>query len=115
MQINYLWTLLISLGLTELLEFSLGYIIGLRNKKDFILIALVNVMTNPAVVLLNTLIAQETKLSHFLIVALLETAAFWIEGACYKRNAENIRRPYLFSFQANAFSYIMGLVISNII
>jgi len=115
MQIDFVWTLLISLGLTELMELGLAYILGLRNKKDFVLMAMVNVMTNPAVVLLNALLTRKTGLNHFLIVAFLETAAIVIEGAYYKNYAEKISRPFLFSLETNAFSYTVGLVISHII
>lgn len=115
MPTDFVRTLLISLGLTELIEFAFAYTIGLRGSKDLILIALVNVMTNPAVVLLNAILTRKTELPHLLILVALEAAAILTEGAYYRRYADNIRRPFLFSFGANAFSYFMGLLISHIV
>lgn len=115
MRIDFFRTLLISLGLTELLELGFAAVVGLRRRKDLILIALVNVITNPAVVLINSLLAREALLPQPLIVVLLETGAVLIEGVYYRHYAECIKRPFLFAFGANVFSYLTGLLISYII
>ena len=47
----------VSLGLTLLLELPVAYYWGLRSRHDLTVAVLVNVLTNPAVVLLNGLLS----------------------------------------------------------
>ncbi len=115
MPIDFAWTLLISLSVTVALELAFSLIFRIRRKSDLLLLVIVNVITNPPVVLLNYLILQRTELPQMLVAALLEASAVLIEGVYYRRYSENIRRPFLFSFGANAFSYILGLLLTIII
>lgn len=115
MQIDFIWTLLISLGLTIVLELMFCLIFKLRGTYNFSLVVLVNILTNPPVVLLNHLLKHSTALPQILIVLLLETAAILIEGFYYRRYAEDVKQPLLFSLGANAFSYFSGLLITHII
>ena len=115
MQLDFIWTLLISLGMTIVLELMFCLIFKLRGVNNFILVVLVNIITNPPVVLLNHLLKQNTRLSQVLIVVVLEIAAVLIEGLYYKRYAKDIKRPFSFSLGANAFSYFSGLLILSMI
>lgn len=115
MQIDFIWTLLISLGLTIALEVIFCLIFKLRGTYNFSLVVLVNILTNPPVVLLNHLLRQNTDLPWVLIVLVLEITAVLVEGQYYRRYAEDIRRPFLFSLGANTFSYFSGLLITYII
>ena len=69
----------VSLGLTLLLEVPVAYCWGLRSRHDLTVAVLVNVLTNPAVVLLNGLLSAapwwEVQLP-------LEAAAIDVEGFC---------------------------------
>ena len=80
MQLDFVWTLLISLGITLVLELGFALAFKLRNKGDLILIAVVNIITNPAVVLLNYLSEQRNQLPHIPIVIALELAAVCVEA-----------------------------------
>ena len=114
MQIEFVWTLLISLGITIILELAFALIFKVRRVHDLLLIVVVNIITNPAVVLLHYLLVQRAGLPQILVVILLETTAILVEGFYYKRYAENVNKPFVFSLGANAFSYFTGLLINNV-
>ena len=101
----------VSLGLTLLLELPVAYYWGLRSRHDLTVAVLVNVLTNPAVVLLNGLLSATPWWAVQLPV---EAAAIAVEGFCYRHCGENIRRPYLLSLCANCISYGAGLVLNAI-
>lgn len=101
----------VSLGLTLLLELPVAYYWGLRSRHDLTVAVLVNVLTNPAVVLLNGLLSATP---WWAVQLLLEAAAIAVEGFCYRHCGENIRRPYLLSLCANCISYGAGLVLNAI-
>ena len=62
MHFDFVWTLLISLGLTIILELVFALILIIREANDLILVIVVNVITNPAVVLLSYLLLKRTNL-----------------------------------------------------
>lgn len=115
MQLDFIWTLLISLGLTLFFEIFFCLFFKIRNVHDLALVVLVNIITNPPVVLLHYLLSQKTQLPQVLIVLVLEIAAVMVEGLYYKRYAKKINRPFLFSVGANAFSFLTGLIIQQLI
>lgn len=114
MGIDFVWTLLISLGITIVLELAFAFFFKVRRAYDLQLIFVVNIITNPAVVLLHYLLVQRSGLSQIPVVILLETVAILVEGFYYKRYAENVNMPFLFSIGANAFSYFTGLIINYV-
>ena len=95
----------LSLFLTIFLEAGLALILGLR-KKDLLLVVLVNIITNPAVVIIHLL------LPYPLVTYIAEIAAVIIEAAYYRRFGTNIKSPMLFSFSANILSYFTGIIIN---
>ena len=101
----------VSLGLTLLLELPVAYYWGLRSRHDLTVAVLVNVLTNPAVVLLNGLLSATP---WWAVQLPLEAAAIAVEGFCYRHCGENTRRPYLLSLCANCISYGAGLVLNAI-
>lgn len=101
----------VSLGLTLLLELPVAYCWGLRSRHDLTVAVLVNVLTNPAVVLLNGLLSATP---WWAVQLPLEAAAIAVEGFCYRHCGENIRRPYLLSLCANCISYGAGLALNVI-
>ena len=103
--------LAISLILTLVLEAGFFLLIGLRNKKDLLLLLLVNIITNPVVVLTYWLVVLYTKWDAVMIIMPLEALAVLIEGRYYKKYGCDFKRPYLFSLAANIFSYGAGLLI----
>ena len=105
-------TFAISLGLTLILELLVARLCRLRGR-DYLLVILVNILTNPAVVYLDMLCGTVFPNGNDLWQIPLEAAAIFIEGFCYARRARSIRRPWMFALVANLFSYGCGLLIST--
>ncbi len=104
--------LAVSLGLTAALEAGLACFV-LRKPKDLLLTLLVNVLTNPAAMLLYWLAAEYTSWNLWLVKVPLEAAVLLTEGFCYRRYGQDIKRPFLFSAAANAFSFGAGVLIQS--
>ena len=99
-------TFALSLALTLAIEGAAALLWGLRGR-DLLLCALVNLLTNPAVVLLHLLFPAPW------VTAALELAAVAVEALYYRRYGEHIRRPWVFSLLANGASFGLGLLISH--
>lgn len=105
---------LTSLGLTLLLEVPFAYAWGLRSRHDLAVAVLVNVLTNPAVVLLYFLISARTGWPWPAVQLPLEALAVVVEAACYRDCGKDIRHPALLSLCANSFSYCTGLLLNAV-
>lgn len=105
----------ISLASTIVLELLFALFWGIRNKKDLLLLCLVNLLTNPIVVFVYYIAKFYSDLDLILIVLVLEVLAFLVEGFYYKRYGKTYLDPYFFSFFANVFSFGIGKIISAII
>lgn len=101
-----LLTFALSLALTLAVEGAAAALWGLRGK-DLLLCALVNLLTNPAVVLLHLLFPAPW------VTAGAELAAVAAEALYYRRYGERIRRPWLFSLVANGCSFGLGLILNH--
>lgn len=100
---------LISLGLTLAFELVLALLWRVR-RRDLILVALVNVLTNPMVVLLHGLLMSYGLLFHTILP---EIWAVFTEALIYCRRKNDIRKPILFAIAANSFSYTVGLLLQS--
>ena len=105
----------VSLALTVTLESGFFLLTGKRNKKDLLLVALVNVMTNPAVLLLYWLAVSYSGFNWIITIAVLEVLAVLTEGYIYKKHGQDFKRPYGFSLFANMFSYGTGVLLQMIL
>jgi len=114
MSATILSSLAISLVLTLVFEAGFFFLAGKRNKKDLLLVVLVNTITNPLVVLCYWLIIFYTQLNAALLLLPLEIFAVVTEGALYKKFGHDFKRPYLFSLSANSFSFAMGMLLQMI-
>ena len=101
-------SLLLSLGLTEIIECAFALSTGKRGKA-LLLCALVNLITNPPLVLLHSFLPE-----GWLPVAALELGAVAAEGLLY-RYSGLYERPFRFSLIANALSFSLGLVLNQLI
>ena len=97
----------ISLGLTLLLESIFGLIWGVKGKRDWFLLLLVNVVTNPIVVTLHYCVS-----SFWAVTVALEVFAVAAEWLAYRRWGKSTYPAFLFSLCANCFSYFSGLLIN---
>ncbi|MCL2018802.1 MAG: hypothetical protein FWG70_03490 [Oscillospiraceae bacterium] len=112
-------SLAISLILTLVLE-SGFYLLTVKlfknrcNLKDFFLVLLVNLLTNPAVVLSYWLVVLYTGFNIIFVLFLLEAVAVLTEGYCFKKYGISFLRPYIYSLCVNTFSVSAGFLIQLI-
>lgn len=102
-----------ALLLTIIVELIFAFILGARNKKDFINILLVNIITNPIVngtsIMVNLYWGYSLR---NIVLIILELLAIFMEGFAYKKtlNYKKIN-PFIFSLILNGLSYIFGLIL----
>ena len=102
--------LLLSLALTLILEGAYGLLWRLKSRRDWLLLLLVNVVTNPIVGFL-----YHTVSTRWLFVAVLEVSAVLAEWLAYRRWGRDTRPAFLFSLCANCFSFFGGLLLNYFI
>ena len=107
-----LTVLAVSLGLTLAFEEGFALVWGLRGKRELALVALVNLLTNPPVVLLYYTAAGSWLWNPVAVTVFLEAAAVVVEWRCYRAYSEQVGRPFLFALLINLFSYGAGCVIN---
>ena len=100
-----------SLGLTVAIEVGIGCITVKKDRKNLLLIALVNVITNPVVVLSYWLAAAYTDWNLVVVLAALELFAIALEGWYYGKYGRGFGRPYVFSAVANMVSFWVGALV----
>ena len=100
----------VSLLLTLVLEGVFGLIWGVKGWKDWLLLLLVNVVTNPIVVTLHYCVS-----SFWGFTLVLELAAVTAEWLAYRKWGKTTRPAFLFALCANVFSYFSGLLINYFI
>lgn len=105
-------SLVLSLGLTLLLEFSAVFLLGVRTRRDFLTVCLVNVITNPVVVLVLNLFLYFGHTAPWYWVAGLEIAAVLAEGLLFSLCLTYKKiHPFALSLILNAISYFGGLLL----
>jgi hypothetical protein len=110
-----IFNLAISLALTVILETGFALLCGIRYKRDLILICLVNVITNPMVVLVYHFAVHFTVWKRAYVIIPLEIFAAAAEAIYYKLYAKEVKRPFLFSASANLFSFGIGELINKVL
>ena len=102
----------VSLLMTLLVEGMVAFVWGLRGRKHFLLVFLVNVLTNPMAVLLYWLYQVYFAQHSLLLQILIELAVVIVEACIYKSFAEDerfrIRRPIGLAIVANVLSWGIG-------
>ena len=106
-------SLALSLGLTLLLEIPAALILGLRRKEDILLVGLVNILTNPIVVLiLNLFLLFSASPPPWFLILPLEVFAVLTEGFIYQKGLSYRRiHPLFLSLILNGISYFGGLLL----
>lgn len=104
-------SLALSLALTLAIELPLAFILGIRKGLDFLCVFLVNVVTNPALVLILNLVSLKIVPPWYLI-ALLELGAVAVEALFYhKCLSRRPIHPLLLSLILNGISYLGGYLL----
>lgn len=101
-----------SLGLTLVLEEAFALVWGLRGRRELGTVALVNILTNPPVVLLYHTAVGLLGWNALLVTAVLETAAVLVEWRYYRLCSRQLTRPFWFALLVNGFSYGAGQLIN---
>ena len=114
MGVQLLISLGISLILTIILEEIFAIIVGIRHKKDLLLLLFVNAVSNPIVVLVYYLSYYYTTWNSAIVMITLETIAILVEYHYFKTYGEQFKRPFLFAVCVNMFSFSIGKMINFI-
>ena len=104
--------LAVSLLLTLVFEEGFALVWGLRGKRELGLVALVNILTNPVVVLLYYTATGPLRWNAIPVTVVLEASAVLAEWRCYRAFSDQVKRPFLFALLINLFSYGAGCVIN---
>ena len=103
--------------LTVALETLLALALGVRGKKNTAVVVLAQAVTNPPLVITLMLISMHFSFVFYCCcVAVLEIAAFLIEGAIYRSTLDYKKiNPFLLSLILNVFSFSAGQVINHFV
>lgn len=114
---NIFVIMLIALSSTLFIEFVGAYILGIRNKIDFINVGLVNILTNPLVVSISFFMNITYGVVYRRIALfILEALAFVIEGYIYDKVLSFKKyNGFTISFILNILSFGLGILINKII
>ena len=104
-------TLAFCLGLTILLETAFALFAGIRGRKNLLTVVLVQVITNPCVVLLILWCMTHLSWHRALFELPIEAVVVVAEWIIYKKFLKDLKRPFAFSLAANYFSYTFGIVL----
>ncbi len=100
--------------LTIIIELLIAFILGVRDKKDIINVILVNVITNPIVVITPVIIyiyigSTFSRISLYI----LEILTVLVEGLIYKKVLSYKKiNPILLSLILNVSSFLIGELIN---
>lgn len=100
-----------SLLVTILLEELLAWLFGMHQKKNLLLVLLVNVLTNPLVVICYYLGISFIQCNSWYIKLVLEGMAVICEALYYQRYGEQIKHPWFLSILLNGFSFGSGIIL----
>ena len=100
-----------SLLLTLLLEEGFALLWGLRGRRELTVVALVNILTNPVVVMAYHTAVGLWGWSPALVTLALECGAVLVEWRYYRLCIPRLGRPLLFALLANGFSYGLGCLL----
>ena len=98
----------VCLFLTIILEVATAVLIGIRKGFDLTVILLVNVLTNPIVVLTGMVMGSYTTVPRAVYITVLELAAFITEALFYRKLLYTRKpSPFLLSLILNCVSFFI--------
>ncbi len=115
---NLLHSFAISLVLTLIIEEAVATAFGARTKHEFIIVALANTLTNPAIVFYYILISRcfpsaspvLLQLPGEILVVLIEAHVYHYMGITEKYRFPH---PALLAFTANLISWMSGILLQK--
>ena len=113
---NLPFIMLYCLACTVVLECVTAFLLGRRQIKALLTVALVNVITNPIVVSVSFFIRISMgRDKYFVSLIILEIIAVFAEGLIYRFALKGKLNPFLFSLILNALSFFIGEIINKIV
>lgn len=110
-------SLITSLVLTVVIELSFAILFKVRGKEDIAIVILVNIVTNPIIVLIENLLWTINNYTLMMILSLsfwviLEIVVMCVEGFVYKKlKVKSQFGPYKLSIILNSISIAIGIII----
>lgn len=103
--------------ITVIIECLLAFILRVKDKKDFLNIILVNLLTNPLLVSLTTLSGVMISMEFRIILTIImEILAFITEGFVYYKTLKYKKiNGFVLSLLLNLASYFIGGLFNSII
>lgn len=104
----------VCLGLTILLETAFALFVGIRGRKNLLLVVLVQIITNPLAVL--AMLWFGTYYYNWPVYAYqlpIEAIVVVVEWLFYRKYLNAVKRPFALSLAANYFSYSFGFILSG--
>lgn len=99
-----------ALALTVIFESAFAFMCRVRERRNYLVLFLVNLLTNPFVNAFYRIAVDKTDgVTLAAVTLLLEISAILAEGLIY-RETTDIKKPILFSLGANTFSFGLGLI-----
>ena len=98
--------------LTILFECTTAYLYGIRKKKDLLLIFLVNVVTNPLLVLFSVFLMYHLgiEIAYMITYLILEPIVIYTEYRFYQAYLDCEKHPFRLSVLLNIVSVLGGIV-----
>ena len=114
--ISLIRSLLLSLFITELFELPIAFLLGIRDKKNLALVFLINLITNPLLVMiLNGILLFTGMYPAWYLIAFLEIAVVVLEYLMFDYYLKPCKVPMpVFSFLINLSSYSGGVLYETI-
>lgn len=111
----YIKILLNNLLIVFVTELPLALLLGARSPKKITSVALINIITNPAIVYISLLTLFFAGEWHTPVLIILEIAVLFIEGFTFSKfKTFDKKNPYLISIVLNATSFITGEIIEKV-
>ena len=109
---NLLLIMIKCLLCTIVIEILIALVLNIKDKKDLLYVVLVNILTNPIVVLVPILINSKFKI---ITLYSLEILTVFIEGYIYLKVLKYKKlNPFILSILLNLASYLIGGIINMI-
>ena len=106
-------TLLFNLTIVLVVETAVAILFGARKAKDISTVMLVNILTNPPVVLSGLAMAMFINSFEKPLLYVIEVIVFLLEGFIYSKcKTFGTKNPYLISLVLNFTSFALGELIN---
>lgn len=111
---NFPFIMIKCLLYTIIIELIIAFVLQVKDKKDIKTIVLVNILTNPIVVLVPTLVyIKYGYIYRNIVLYLLEIITVLTEGLIYYKLFKYKKlNPFIFSLLLNLSSYLIGEIIN---